>query len=505
MVTHPAPRNRTRRGVRRPSLRVLGACAAIAWGCGAPGSPSPASDTASPAVARGFVELSAWSYAFQGTESPAAYQAPAVRLFYRYVRTEAEVARERLCVFLGGGPGLGNERAFLDWASAPGVSLTRLCNVLLLDSRNTGLSYQLVDAPLEYLPGVAEYNAYVDALDHGRAVAQLVDQGTLKRFTELLVIGESYGGVRATLLLNSLLYGVQHSGGPSGLVADSVNADLDLLRSGEDGAPIRYRQVLIQPTLAGEAQDAATGQLLMQPDSVVWQLAQSANVELAPCAEPCDGFKWMLASLDDLGRSPYDTRTSSDWLDRELDRSRDYAGRADGLLKELQAAPLSGLAAVERTRGFRVTRASSLAEEAPLVGESLGQLGASDRYFVTFNTEAFDGLVSPLARSFHASAFESSFGGLFLENVASVPTFITRAEYDLINYSPALAPLLQALPGVREVTLNLTGAAPRPGHWEIVLEDGARRVLRAPAYEAGHSVVDARAAVLDDLERWLVE
>ncbi len=514
--------HRRRVYARSPKVHWLCLVGVAAWGCGASpeppveaasedatdsgaasaqppspiGGPSALSLDSAPlaAHAAGFVELPALDIMLAGMGEAVV---PAARLFYRYVAPLDEVAASRLCVVFNGGPGSGATALWLQLGPSSRAPLTRLCHALFIDARAAGLSYQLVADPESYEPSFVEFNAYVDAADHVRALAALLPL-LPSELSTVVVVGESYGGVRSTLMLDLLL----RPGAPRPF----ESTDFDVERAslfeawGSELGDILLAQVLLQPTLAGRLQDDLVGELMRREGSPLRQLASELNHELSVCDERCDGFRWMLDELETMGRSAYDLRASADWLTRHFDELDDYAARTPGLLAELSAAGLPvGLAAESRRRAFRATSGANLPLDASVWLETLGELSPVDRYFTAFNGEVYAHFTSTDAVDLRIDAFESSYGERFLDNLRRVSTFITHAQFDLLNYSPALPAALEQFPSVARVVVD-------DAQWRVEYAGGDVRQVRVRHYAASHSVaLEQSAQLVDDLQAWLSE
>ncbi len=468
------------------------------------GSPSPEEQPLAPSgmrppllgtsVASAFVELAPTEVRL-GAASEPVVQVPGVRMFYRLAPASAEAGEARLCVVFNGGPGVASASLWLQLGPATQNRLTRLCHALFIDSRAAGLSYQLVQSPEDYEPSFVEFNAYVDALDHLRLLAALVPvlPGQLD---EVVFVAESYGGVRATLMLDTLLAPDRQRP----FEWQDLRGELAPLfeRWGPELTEVNLAQALIQPTLAGDLQDAEVGRLLKEEGSPLRRLAQSLSHELAPCGATCDGFPWMLDELERMGRSPYDSRASSDWLSRQLRATQTYV--AEDLLQELQVAGLPpGLPPNQRVDAFKAQPSAGLPADPTSWTEGLGTLPEVDRYFVAFNTEVYSAFTSESARDRRIDAFEYSFAELFLQNLHRVSTLVTRAEFDLLNYWPAVPLALETSPVVANISVD-----DEAGIWTVRYTDGEARTVQAPHYIASHSVaLDQPQQLLVDLQDWL--
>ncbi|HOU94312.1 MAG TPA: hypothetical protein PLU22_24845, partial [Polyangiaceae bacterium] len=102
-------------------------------------------------------------------------------------------------------------------------------------------------------------------------------------------------------------------------------------------------------------------------------------------------------------------------------------------------------------------------------------------------------------RELDAHADSTALPGLFVANLRSVPTLVTRARYDLHVYAPALPGVLARLPGVVAVTERGDDAL------AVTLEDGAEVTLHAPRFEeSSHAVArDEAEALTGAIGAWM--
>ncbi len=479
-----------------------------------PNPPSPSE----PATRRGFVEVSELRYRLSPSTDPSDsapndqpgeldFSAPAARLFYQYAGATNAEADSRLCIAFNGGPGASSVGLWLSLGPRASAPLNQLCRTLFIDARNTGLSYELVADPTTHEPSFEEYNAYVDAADVLRALPGLDDPSLVGGTAQIVLVGESYAGVRTTLMLDMIHETASYTNGSRPLQSSQLVAELDQLQTiwGTSPRDVFTHQILIQPTIAGRLQDEVTGRLMQQLESPLRQLAQALDAPLPACdADSCNGFQWMIRSLQTLGRSPYDTRQPSEWLDEQFAEARRYVDST--LLEQLGSDPPPGLRPADRTSAFRTTLASPPAPDSEEWPERFGPLPEIDRYFVGFNDEVFEHFTSSDARAFAVDAFHPSYAERFVRLTTEVHTFVTRAQFDFVNYWLGLQGALESLPEVVQFELDQTGDEPRPGAWLLTLDDDSRARIRTPAYAASHSVAhDAGDELLSDLQAWLTQ
>lgn len=433
-----------------------------------------------------------------GASTRVEVQLPEARLFHRFVPASGPAGTERLCVVFNGGPGIGSQGLWLQLGPDSGSPLTSLCHALFVDARNAGLSYEIVDEPESYVASHAEYNAYMDAVDMLRLLALLAPR--LPEIREALLVGESYGGVRASLMLDLMRSTAEDELRPLRSLALARELRSLERRWGVPPSALFNRQLLIQPTLMGTRQDEWVGKLMLRPDSVLRQLGAELGYSFRECLPAdCDAFEWMLSALADLGRSPYDYRAPVDWLEQQLQAASSHVFGRDGLLERLAVKPPWGLPAADRLGGFRISDEEGLPADPQNWSRVLGSLGPHDRYYIPFNTDVYDLATSDQAQALGVDAFSPAIGEAFLQNLRTTHTLITQAKYDLVNHSPAIIESLRTLSTVADVAVGRE-------HWRIQTTDGNEWSIFSPSYESSHAVArDAAPELLLDVRQWLEE
>ena len=451
----------------------------------------PAPPYEPPTVEAGFLEVPAQPGA-------AAHEA---RLFYSFHPAEEAPEKAPLLVFFNGGPGSATSAGLLAFGTGPFTlsttmkpgdapvenphRMSRFAHLLYLDARHTGFSYGL-SAPGE--PCVGDSNVGVDAADFVFALLGFLDARPALRGARVVLVGESYGGARAPAMLHLLQrYGeAAPPGSPldpkaiPGLV-DRIQAHLDATspeRAGHVFTPDEVAeqfgwQVLIQPNIAGRMQfDFEAPWIADDPIIAGYQEA----------AEPA---------------SHYDVRISEEEQLRidHLAASSVTSPEGFAALAGLPPHEVPLLGPADREGAFRFEPSPPQAPDVSAGLEAtLGQLGEGDYYWASFVRACGYWLGD-------AWTLNAFFSGL-----PRTHTFITRARYDAVVYSPALPALLAE--SSAEVTLD---DAPRPGverpGWiHVAYPSGQEPVIRFPPYESGHAVAITQAQAFSaDVEVWLRE
>jgi hypothetical protein len=420
------------------------------------------------------------------------------RMFYVFEVADEDPAHRPLAVFMAGGPGYpsslalvpyGAGRATLDPSTptdlAPRQNLaswTSFANVLFIDERQTGFSYEMgpeVDA------GACAFSPIDDAADHVRVLLHFLDGHPALQAAPVIIVGQSYGGTRATLMLDLLLRYPGEATRADAAIEGEIQAHYDAVFPDHAGTRIApalavtqfRRAVLLQPLVAGGIQDMVQAPLVQ-----------------------ADPYLGAVSSNQD----PYDVRQPAGWsqaLDESAARALGDLGAATTLLAvDPRAIPRLGPPA--RAGAFRLPVADTPATQATnaALTAALGPLAPGDRYLVYPSTACPTG--ASLAEGAGA-------GNEFVANLRDgVRTFISDARYDSVIYSPAIPAVLQEVGTVTMDTAPRPGVA-RPGWFRVSFPQngapGPALEVRFPPYvDSGHFVTVAEPQHLhDDVAAWL--
>ena len=431
-------------------LLPLVLASALAAGCSAQG--------AAPADEAAFIDVP--------PRSDAPYEA---RLFYVFRAADAGVQRPALVVFFNGGPGFptslgllarGTSRVSIDPVTGQLVtnpaSWTSFANLLYVDERQSGFSYGLGAGS-----NACTFDPLADAADFVRALLGFFDAHESLRKSPVVLVGESYGGMRATYALGLLLRYATEAPQVDGDLAAEIQAHYDKVfpdRAGtvidEATAATQFgREILLEPFLLGRAQ-------------IDTQASTIAN-------DPYVG-------VVDTSKDPYDIRQPIGWADGITDAIASALAAPGGCERLLGEDPsrIGDMPAAARAGAFRTP---SLVADRPAVvsldaslAARLGALGPDDAYVHAMATPCAD----------VSAPFASPLGALddLVANAAHVKTFITRARYDATIYTPAIFTVL-AQQGFSQVG------------------DG----MHLASYDdSGHMIAQAQPRALhDDVAAWL--
>jgi hypothetical protein len=400
----------------------------------------------------GFIELEPAAYA-----APLEYRNPdlqsgGARFFYSFIPADTDAKEKPLFVMFNGGPGgtsmylytLGTGPLTLDAQDfdldpIPNEhSFTSLGNLLYIDSRGAGFSYNLADDPTAQSDRAANadigsYNPAVDGADFVRVMLRVMRKIPAIRNNPVVLLGESYGGVRAGVML-AVATAVRDRPGPTQLYVDAaLEAELDEhFQAVFPGIPPerldpRARakqfgwQVLIQPLVAGDTQKQAMD--AMYEDELARMAAEAGLTPEELVAERCD----------------FDSSEPQAWCDQMTD-AVSRAVTAPATFTALMAvAPevVPGLRAAERGTAFRFAELESRTEQSALFG-ALGELASWDSYYETFASPSAPG-------GFTSAVAENSYGYFFAQTLRYTHTLITNARWDTVILSEAIVPALRSL------------------------------------------------------------
>lgn len=444
-----------------------------------------------------------------------ALTAPVVhRLFYSFHPAESHPEDAPVLVFFNGGPGSATTSVLWVYGTAPysldpdvesgedagpapnPLSYTSFANLLYIDARSTGFSYELLSP--EPLPSATPSRADLtscpeadarllsqaacagsDAFDFVEVLLDFLDTHPALANNRVVLVGESYGGIRSTVLLSMLQHygsamtdGVPDYGCAFPWLRDRVQAHFDVafppdegkVRTPDEVAEQFGWQVLIQPGLfMGYEWD----QELMDPD-------------MGP----------YLATAGHHGAS--DARRTEGWDEQIVHLASGAILDAAKLELLLGTSPASvELLSPQTGRGdaFRSTY-SNFNEDA--LRERLGHLTDDDAYWVPF--------VSSL--TWCDWALELS---IFYEMVSRTHTFVTNARFDPVVWTDALRAKFELDRGA-EYDADQPADAVRPGVIRFAADDGRNVEIRFPDYDSGHMVtVGAPREFREDVEAWLAE
>jgi hypothetical protein len=539
----------------------------------------------------GFVRIEPvdFFFSFGSYYSRLALRSSPARIWYSFLAADEDGDHKPLFVFFNGGYGSATSSGLMSmntgrWTmEMDGIlpsgrfipnpnSWTRLGNLIYIDARQTGFSYCLMDNPSDLDARRLEFNAqnfniYFDAADFIRVLLAFFDSHPQLRRNRVILVGESMGGTRATIMLKILLnYKSFASGGQE-------YQDPDLVRKLEAHYNLAFpdyyslykppevvaRQfshvIMIQPAFSLDLQDSMTGQEYAKPGSVIFQLAEEVGKVFTPDkASPLSSLGSAFDFIMDVaGRDLYSYNRPYNNLNDGFAKAADILGNVQNLslASGTDVTAIPDLYAAARSKAYRVVsedyyKPSLKFFDPPLAGQ-LEALGSTLSGFATqaapsaFAAAASGlsladvfGVLNPWDRfmlesnGYASYSFWTNVGALhgylapsntwnhgldFLNNLGYVNTFITNARYDLRVYTPLVPAVLAYYYWIAESAVH--DSQPRPGEerggrivvtYKSAFKDGSRqRVIRFPLYaQSGHAVTYYEpAAILDDVTAWL--
>ncbi|MCP4149626.1 MAG: S10 family peptidase [bacterium] len=511
------------------------------------------------------------------------------RLWYTFQAADQAPASKPLFVFFNGGPGAATSVALMSFNTGKRTvcsgeqtgeciirdnpaSWSQLGNLLYIDARQTGFSYSMIpdhdNKESRYKSFSAKnFNCFFDAADFIRLLLEFYTRHPALRKNPVIIVGESYGGVRATVMLHILLNYKDYRNGSAEFqdpaLAQRLQDHYNLVFPGHKGSEVPAHviagqfghQVLIQPLLDMMTQNRISYDMFEQEGSPIFQIAEEEGLQYVPCrlqaGENCSPYAQANEILNAANRDLYMYTKASGWtFELFFGAGRELFSVANlSQLTGMDVGSIDGLYASARKNAFRVVDPETYSDPEQKLQElpasvqwemnSLERLtlpflssdsGDLESHFGTLNP--WDFYMLPLNRqaniSFHYNlaadmGFEidtrsTKFVKMFLKNTAHVKTFITNAAYDLIIYSPAIPRVLAAqrsiLTSASHQTGN-TGNEERPGRIVLNYKAGAfddisnltSRTVRFPRYSrSGHSVpLNEPMEMLNDVAAWLTQ
>jgi len=363
-------------------------------------------------------------------------------------------------------------------------SWTQFANLLYIDAPGTGFSYPMsLDGGTQPSVGI---DLDRDAADIIRVIVRFLDRHLPLQSNPVVLVGESYGGTRATLMEDRLLnYQLLATAGAAYQDSGLYN---DLLQHFSAVFPLENPKTLSHKQIAAQFGH----QVLIQP-VVAGQTQWSLNV---PDNSVC------VAQYD-----RYQCDQATGWSDQQAQIAAEHLTTIATLRQALGVDPTSiaWLYASARTRAYG--RGAGTIVNTPEMTTTFGTLGPDDNYLLNLNSAVLSGYGSG-SRWW----LDPTIGVSFLNDVLSVNTFITNARLDMTVWAPAIPPALAQYTSL--VSSSVHDTTPRTGiaraGWidltflASVTAAPLTREVRFPYYaSAGHTVtMRAPAELLADVMQW---
>ena len=448
-------------------MRRIAAAALAVLGlhCGS----TPAAEIAPVTPEAGFLEVPARAITLAGKSVDIEATG---RLFYNFRPADADAGDKPIFVLFNGFAddivrpyGTGPTTVIEGGAVVPNPSsLTRFANLVYVEPRQAGYSYDVLPAGVAADCGPDLFNEYVDAADVLLAVLGFLDAHP-QLTGPVYWMGESYGGVRITWILSYL-----RGKWASAPYADPVLAQriAGVKRKGS----LHAGQILLEAWLGGVAENEAIQAQCFDPV----QIAAVAAATGTSCAgtDACH-------CTDDAVHSLYDfayTTAHQDQRVLEADLAHTLPDRAAAMLGvPLTSLPL--LASGERSKGFKCSPPDDTVPLQDTLVAVLGTLPDGQGYFVPYSPLLPGKQTVPTTADWYAQNYV---GLAFVDNLHDVPAFLTRGDLDLVVPTRALAPALRVILGAARVDDT------SPSRLGITYPDGQRFVDVFDYPMAGHMI-----------------
>lgn len=470
----------------------------------------------------GFLELSTNNYVAEGV----ARTSPTHRVWYSFHPAKHYPESAPIAVFFNGGPGSATSQYLFALNTAPrtldpdrlspgqsvgtnvGADWTDFANLLYIDAPGTGFSYP-VKNPDGTMPSIGT-DLDRDAAMFLQVVLRFIWHHPTFANNNVMIVGESYGGVRSVLMLDHL-FNYPNLVNPNAAYQDSqLHSELTFYFHNGFGtatpsvAQLAARwnhQVLIQPVVAGSEQVAqGNSRFPYGPNDCM--------------SDTC----WVVGPGDDpnLACDPYNCNILNS---KALDTDSKVQDRLTSLGTLQAMLGVNPRTIAWMTAGARVNaygRGGGAA--APEMVAEFGALNADDSYYVMGNSNVLTSY--PGARRWSSAGAGELNTVQFLAGLShGVNTFITSARYDsvvpTIGIPYAIAGFAQTAPvsnwiqGVYYNDTNTSFGLPRAGWMGFPYQpDGSFVVAIAMPqhYEAGHTVSwRAPVELKQDVMKWYLD
>ena len=326
---------------------ILIALMFLATACSDSSGPQPLPDVTAKA---GFTEIEALPYRL--AQIP--YTSSRARIFYSFHPAREDSGSKPLFVLVNGGPGAATTDGLLSLNTAPmssdllryesdpvfpnPYSWSEMGNLLYIDAPLTGYAYNFlpegVSTPEDEF-SLKNCNPFVDAGQVLRVVLRFLEDHPVIRKNPVILVGESYGGTRTTVMLNMMLFYGNYS--PESqkdnvyqdeTLVQEIQAHLDAVFPEKRGQTHRPEEVarqfgwhiMIEPQLTGKYQSQLTGIAYEEPGSVIYRIAEETETTYTPCpgGDPkCDPMENALnfvteTALRDMYK--YDEEVTWSWV-----------------------------------------------------------------------------------------------------------------------------------------------------------------------------------------------
>jgi len=468
----------------------------------------------------GFLEVPAESYVGEGHQRVS----PTHRIWYSFHPAKTFPATRPLAVFFNGGPGAATSDWLFAFNTAPmtldptrttGISPNEVApwndfaNLLYIDAPGTGFSYAVADP----LFGEVDHGLDMDrdAATFASVILRFLNRHPPLQGNQVILVAESYGGARATLLLRHLydyptLTATMSDYQDSQLSADILTYFQEVFgTTTPDASLIATRfglQVLLEPMLVGGFQIAA--QDLFPPLCVAGCPANGLLCDLYDCSR----YRQPMGSI----------------VQRDIVAERLNVVDTLNVALKTDARSIQWMHATERGEAYGKggPSQSDSISTADMIA-TFGSLSNSDDAYFTRASGPVGtvyGFQTPAeAADYTSNESGAHVGTAFVQNVMDgVRTFITVSDFGITVRSKAIPVGLDALRQDAGLGAHLASLvtdiaheedfavfeSPRIGRMKLTLLDGEEITVAMPGtYHAGHMIeMRAPSELLEDVKEW---
>jgi choice-of-anchor A domain-containing protein len=545
-----------------------GLCLDPTWSCS--GDTVMADDGTAAALESeaGFLQIDGGTYQAEGYSRIS----PMHRVWYSFHPAQFGRKNKPLAVLFNGGPGTGTTPMLFAFNTGPTTvdpqrtsrivtnpnSWTSFANLLYIDAPATGFSYPLKDEDGN-MPDIGN-DMNRDASNFLRVIVRFLARHPSLQQNRVILVGESYGGTRASLMLDQLFnyasLNADHSSdggyGDTQLYKELTTNYFNtaLRKSAPTVADIAAKfshQVLIEPSLLGDEQQQQFYTITIPRDPPQYPIyTVNSQFPMDTCKQQFDTDPkpcWVAVGRNDVqgipGRQPtcdpYNCNMAYQWSEGSPTSQATLAATRLTQLATLSTALnvnaktiawMNDQTRLDRAYG-RASTTSNLVETVTPIDlastSNFGPLNNDDNYLVLVNhtvSEPYGSCGSqtctpPTANRWNTSGVGVTTGKAFANNVRNgVKTFITVAQYDAVIWSPSIplaingrSPVVADYAPTEANVCSSNNNGLRPGVMSLMYDSypngHVENITMPTAYSAGHTIpMRAPAELLADVSTW---
>ena len=506
------------------------------WSCSNDTKVDDAGQVVTIAPEAGFLSIPGGQYKGEGTDHTIKDRtSPNHRIWYSFWPSLRAPETVPLAVFFNDGPGAATSCNLFSfntgpWTLDPDVvgsseyaanpdTWQQFANLLYIDAPATGFSY-----PSNSDPNQRDVGTDMDQ-DAGiflRVIVQFLLRHPTLLTNPIILVGESYGGTRATLMLDHLYDYAKLDDSDSLYQDERLLNDLEAYfqRAFSTTAPfpanlsVKFtHQVLIEPVVVGDLQD----------DLNFFDNPAFKGTDKASNPVGCDPKCRFFSSTKPQTCDEFNCDKPVNWSKRQMWKAAVSLTHPNTMKVVLGVDPttIRWMHASERTlahgRGMCAQPDDLNCPPTDQMGDTFGRpLEPGDSYYVPLNSAVRNvyGENQPnKAKKWYDKGAGKPIGMAFWPK--PITTFITVAKYDTVVYSPSIAKALNDPSNGFPVTASYGPSTPnligngRNGLMSIVQEPDVHLRITMPYYTSGHGITMRQAnnqlqahQLLLDVMRW---